>query len=304
MKSTAPGIRIRRRKRLLGLATLGLAVLAWAWLRPSPVPFSAVKGLPVRVILTPPHFREIGDPASDFEVSPDGSVLVLAKGAVLATRHERGGRVSVVRLVNDPIPGLKSLAIDPEGALVTLSREGLKQVHTSDRSVVSLASIPGIDSHTHLSQSSVHGRVYLYGGDSDENGFRSKIVSISSDGRTEEVVKASSAITAVCDARGTLYFSTDNEIFALRQNELRLVIRVPAASRIISLAAEPEGEVVFFSTADNIYVLRGLGPAVEMVKGLGGTLRFRNGALYAFDAPRRVLVRLGSPNGESTVPSI
>jgi len=260
--------------------------------------FHVVTGLPTKLILAPDQFAYLnGTPKQDFDVADSGAIVLAVGDFVVALRDKAGYR-SVTKWTR--AAGLQSLAFDATGSLLLIGSQGIYVVQTAEgtATTATVASFQGIDSSTHLASSSANGQIYIYGGNSDYGGFRTKIVKIRSDGSQQFVVKTESAVTAVTENSNALYFATEkNEVFGIYKGDLRLIIRLPSDfsnSRIVSLAAEPEGGL-YFSTTDAVYLLEGAS-AILVEQGLGGGLRVHNGALYLLDVPRKTLLCLGEPS--------
>lgn len=249
------------------------------------------EGARATYVLTPKIAGSLGGPlGKDFEITSSGIVLLQAGTRLIALRADSEGReVSAAQLAD--VPELQSLVLDATGALLITTPNRLGQFSEDAdqkvRELIPLAATQG----ARLVRSSAEGKVYLYGGPSSDKGSAKRIVAISREGQVENVIRAPAPLTAVTETGGTLYFATSNEIYALENKALRLVIRVPGKIKIVSLAVPAEGNVLYFSTPDRVYGLKGL-VALSIATNVGGTLRLQNGALYILDAQRGILLRL------------
>lgn len=281
-------------KRRTIFVSLGicLAVLAiWAVRRHAEhgTNFKVASGVPIKLILTAEQFRELGGyPREDFDVTDDSFVMIVDGKIVVLQR--KGGSLVPVKLTKQPA-GLQSLALDADGAVLTLTASGLGQFTTEGGGgIAEVAGFPA-GPGARLAPATRGRHVFLYGG-TGEQGFGNKVVEIGSDGNVTYVARTESPVTAICDGPEALYFATGDAIFAIHNDKLQLIIRLPEGSpAIVSLAVQSDGGV-YFATSDGVWLLRNK-IAVEVLNGLGGTLRERNGVLYVLDPSRRVLVQLG-----------
>lgn len=275
------------RKLVVGL--LVLAAIAWAVTRfTSEAPrieAYVIEGVKAEAILTPELVEDLnGAVGQDFEVTPSGTVLLAVGSNLVALRRVNRG-VSATTLVK--VPTLQGFTIDASGALLTITSEGLGQFANGGISaIVGLSDVSG----TRLARSPFEDRVYLYGGSSEAKGFAKRIAAIARNGQVDYLVEAPAPVTAVAVAKRGLFFSTSNKIYSAERSVVSLVIRLPDAMRINSLAVSPEADVLYFSTLNRVFVLRGL-VAVSIATGVGGTLRVQDGNLYLLDPARRFLLK-------------
>jgi len=99
-------------------------------------------------------------------------------------------------------------------------------------------------------------------------------------------------IDAMTLARGELFFAVGPKIYALKEGEpARLFASLPGFSHIPSIAMDEKRGVLYFSDGDNIYAVHGR-DFVVVRRGLGGTLRCRDGNLYVLSRRERALYRM------------
>ncbi|HTW82970.1 MAG TPA: hypothetical protein VMD91_02745 [Candidatus Sulfotelmatobacter sp.] len=280
---------------------VGVTVLSFAWWHsartPHPPPpdggvanvaFS-LAGRPgqitLRRILTPADFDRLGTaPSDDFDIDGGGRVVFADAGTVFAlVPTERA--VLAVPLAH--VAGLRGVAVDGSDALLLLTASSLSGYRGG--AVQSLLPFPAGAPISRIAGSVDRRRVYLYGSAALDGTFAHRVVEISADGTVRSLVEVDEPVTAVTDVAGSLYFATMHAIYRWHDAHLQVVIRLPSAVRVRSIAAAPG--VLYFSTDDEVYALKGL-VAVSIVRRLGGAVRSYRGSLYVLDARRKCLVQL------------
>jgi len=253
--------------RPLARATLPLALAA---LLAAPAVGRAAR-VEVRQLL---DTSPLGDPFV-FDVSPDGAVLVLTGDNV----HDAGAGAN---LFATPLERPAWLDLDG-GVLRFIADDGLFAVHGgAPRMLLDLPLTSRVfasdGARTFLSGVTADGRAILF---LHEEGKGHKAV-----------LELDEPIDAMATARGALFFTAGHGIFALHPGgPARLVARLPAFSRIPSLAVDAQRGVLYFSDGEAIYALRG-DDFVVVRRGLGGMLRWRGDALYVLSWKEHALFRL------------
>lgn len=279
-------------KRLPRLLLVSLLVIVsggcWAASTKSDPVFS-LAGAPgqisVQRYLTPATFDELGSsPIDDYDIDAHGRV-VLANNDVLYVLEPGAGGVQPLPLAR--VSGLRGVAVDGGAALLILTDSTVSEYY--DGSVHTLLDLPVNGSISHIAAAVDEQKLFGYGSDSPDDNNSHHIVEIDPDGTVRSLVETDSAVTAVTEVKGTLYFATSSEIYSWHDGNLRLVIRLPESLTVESIAAGDS--ILYFATSDEVYALKGL-TAISIARNLGGILRSYNGFLYVMDPQRKVLVRL------------
>lgn len=243
-----------------------------------------------RRILTPADFDRFGPtPVSDFDIDAHGRVIFADNDVVYVLEPGESG---VAALPLARVDGVRSIGIDGGRALLVLTRNSLDTYY--DRSIVPLLRLPEGASIAHVAAAVYAQKAFLYGSDDADSAFSRRVLEVDADGTVRSTVEADRGIVAASDVHGTLYFATHHTIYRWRQGILRVVIRLPSTYSLRSIAADQaanHAEMVYFSTDDGVYALKGL-TAIEITRDLGGTLRSYQGVLFVLDLRRRALVRI------------
>jgi hypothetical protein len=162
----------------------------------------------------------------------------------------------------------------------------------------------------HLARTDRPGEMLLYGG--NIRAVYSDVHMLRSDGTVEWLVSSGDLPVAIAaEANRQLYVVAQGRtefkpgagaaydiirlpLGADSSDTMSLVIKadaLPGAEPIESIAVDPGGRLLYFSTMRKVYAVDG--PlVVKVLDGLGGVLRLSGDALYVFNAKRRVLLSL------------
>jgi hypothetical protein len=264
---------------------LGLALCCAAACTPTP-PVTAdlthLGSLRLDVRLSPPEFATVAPTADDFGVASDGGVFLSSGRGVVEV--EPGDRPGLV--LGAAETGPDSLAVGADDAMPTIAK-GFLGVLGDDGQPV--AGVPMLCDQQRVAPSARPGAFYLLC-NKDGQGFVYRFLSA---GTVEKLFATDTPLVAVTDTPGDVYVATPHLVLKLGEGGSRIVFQSPSDATfppIVSIAASSDG-LLFIGTADRVYVSVG-GSALSIVNDSGGSLRWRNDALYVLDRQRGMLYAL------------
>jgi len=274
--------------KVMGIFFLVLVLLRawWAWgsshQEAESTQIHPIEGLFVQYVLTPDRCVSLGGmDGTEFDVEPNGSVLVKSQGALLEIGSNGEGLAA--NPISDKAP--ESFALDGQGTLLSISGQYFGQFENNEFSQLVPLPYPGM----RLAASSLPGAAYLIGG-SDASANR--VYTFFADGTLQIEAEIPEPVTAVTDNSASIYLSSSQALFRVRPTGIETVIRLPEEfGKILSVAAAPDDKALYFATEHRTFVMSGLS-AVALVQDLGGSLRFRNNKLYVWSPTRQILVAL------------
>jgi hypothetical protein len=281
---------IRNRRIWTAIITLGLVILGgrawWAWraldkenaTREIHLP----QGISADYILAPTGADPLSDITSeDFDVTPDGAVLIGGETGLLALKLDDGGLQA--QQLADQVPG--SFTSDGQGAMLTISDGYFGQLENGQFSKL----VPLPYQRMRLMPSSLPAVVYLIGGEGD---YAGRVYTFTDDGIARILAEVPEPVVAVCDNEHSVYLASKHALFRVNGQEIQVVMHLPdSVGEIVSLAAAPDDRAIFFSTDQETFIVSGKS-AIALTRDLGGTLRERNGRLYIWSRERHLLVSL------------
>jgi hypothetical protein len=272
--------RKRRMKRAVRLALLALTIIVvyglgkTAWLARelrTATAFSVREGIQVDRRLEAPELAALGTTLPDFAVTDDGS-FVLSNGEAL---YEFGTNGASENRVNGA--SLDSFTVDADGTVLTIAGGFLGRLDATDRPV---EAVPMPFAGARLAPGVTPGTALLYGRDTKS----SRLYRVYSDGRFEVLLETADTIVAVAESRVAVYVATSGALLRIGGSEAPSALTLDE-SPVLSIAVLADDAMAFVATRDSVLVWRG-GAMRTLVKGSGGMLRTRDGALYVVDQPR------------------
>lgn len=132
--------------------------------------------------------------------------------------------------------------------------------------------------------------VLIFGGPDDNQ------VLVSYDGQNHStLLRLTEPIGAVAYVADRIFLSAGNKLLTARPGESPgLVFMLPDGSSITGIAVDAGLGVIYLATRDAIFAL-GNGMATARIKGLGGALQWRDGALHVLDSVRGLYVKATFP---------
>lgn len=272
-----------------------VAVVALAWFadgyigaRVASAPMRVIDGVAANVVFGPSDAGSLGPVLGpDFDVRPDGMIVLQAADRLVALRRARDGSSSSATLAS--VSDLHSFTGDGSGAILASTDRGVEAIARGN--TTTLITLPDGARGVRLARAVQDRAAYLFGGDSSASGFANRVVMLTASGSVDDVARLPRAVVGVADAGDRLFIATAREVFELEQNVARLVIRFPAKATITSIATPPGGRVVYVATSDRVYAVKGT-EGVSIATGIGGSLRMNGSALFVLDPARRTLMRL------------
>jgi len=279
-------------KVLGGLALLflicigtGIGVIWYEATRPSYGPREAEEGTftlapQVTVELLPSHYSLRDAAFTDFDISPQGAIVVNRTGQLYDLGG--GGKLGPERKAGDG--GVASLAFVGGGLVV--SYDFARAEHPSglayfrDDQFVPL-DLEGVTA-TAVAANQRGDRLYV----ADHHQLYSLV-----EGQALQAECGSPEdITAITGDDVSCVFAAHGAVFRLiAPGEPLILVKLPEMEDIVGLAAT--NETIYFATTRNVYVLRD-GAAMPLAIGLGGKLHLRPDGLYVLDALHGRVYRL------------
>jgi hypothetical protein len=276
---------------LLGTLALLAGLVGWqAALEAPAASVRALAGVEVTHILTADQLEELGlaPQSGQLEVSAAGNVLLLAGGEIYEVETSKGAVIAA--RVTAKSAAVQAFALDRADAVLTIANQHFGQI---EQDSVPSQAFPLPSAGMRLAASATPGRVYLFGG---RGLLARRIYLFDEDGKMLVLAELPEEVVAVADSREAVYAATiAGSIFRLtpKSAALRLAARSEELGGPIESLAVPEDDsALFFSTATQVYALRDPA-ALTLVNDVGGTLRWRDGRLYVWDARRSLLIALG-----------
>lgn len=245
---------------------------------------SVLDGIQVDYILTPSRADQLPLPlGSSFGVTGEGNIVMRAGNMIIEMEVGPDGLAADRVQTSDAPPD--SFAIDKGNTLLAISGQFFGQLE--DSGYTKAIPLPAVGMQ--LQSSSTPGAVYLFGG--DERTSR-RVYILYEDAKLDILAELPSPVVAVADNRQAIYVATVREIYRATLRNFHLVFRLPEdRAPIVSIAASPDDQVLYFATRDRVHALHGTA-AMALVRDAGGKLQMQNGKLYLWDPNRRLLVSL------------
>jgi hypothetical protein len=247
---------------------------------------AAISTLKVQYVLDPTDSRWRAQPfAGDFDVTSSSTVVVRNGEHLYEIRTPFGEGVFSAVPVKGPAPD--SFAVDNDDVLLTVAGGYFGMLGPEGEPV---DAVPLPDQQMRLAHSMLNGVIYLYGG----SGADYRLYSFAENGAFRILAQLDEPITAVADNQKSVYIATANSLFRLRDSHVSLLFKIPEGeieSPIVSVAAAPGDDLLFFSTRTKVYALRGAA-ALSIVNNSGGGLRLRGETLYVLDGTRGLVYTL------------
>lgn len=131
-------------------------------------------------------------------------------------------------------------------------------------------------------------RLYLYGSHGQES-----LIYLLEDGKAILLLDIKGGkISALTVIGERLFFAIDNMIYTLSKGERAGLLFIVAGEKSIqSLVADPITGVLYFSAGETVYAMRA-GVAIPIMRGLTGSLRYSEGALFILAPEQGRLVKI------------
>jgi hypothetical protein len=246
-----------------------------------PYAVHSVQGISVEYLLTPERCSLLGGaPGRDFDVAPDGKIVMTNENGLLELEAGLDGVVADRLAQTRP----DSFSLDGKGAVLSISNQFLGELEDGQFSKI----VPLPDAGMRLMPSSVAGVVYVIGNAGEPSCCR--LYGFFSDGTLQIEAEVPEPIVAAADNRSAVYLASKHNLFRVTSKAIDVVARLPdSVGAITSIAAAPDDSALYFTTDRETFVMSGLA-AVTLLQDLGGIARMRNNNLYIWSPDRQVLV--------------
>jgi hypothetical protein len=198
--------------------------------------------------------------------------------------------------IGEKIAGsISAFTYSPDGYLMVIHDNELCYIDSADH-LASLYELPAAG----MGISSGEKVVYLYDRSTTKKSHALYI--LSKGHKYAKLLEITTPIISVLETGNTLLFSTENKILSvnLMNNELKTLVALPQKeNRILSIAADTSGGIIYFSSQDALYALND-SAAVCISDKFGGILQYFNKGLLVFKPERKFLIHMnfkvaGSP---------
>jgi hypothetical protein len=251
---------------------------------PNPVTL-AFGDVELAAVVTADEVKRLGwDLQGDFQVSPEGFILLQSGGTIINV-------AGAEPILTQPRADLKSFCAVGEGVVAVCGSwlcgynpengtlEPAVQL-PSDRML--LASAGRADSFYLHENTATGGDIYLF----------------TAGGSCTKLVHTEKPILAVAGQDERLFFSVWSKIFTWKQGEAAVLILdlgqglgTAATAPITSLAVDPKTGLLFFSSGEGIYALFEGNP-VLLLAGCSGDLQFSRGRLFVKDRRQAAILEV------------
>ncbi|HUQ01488.1 MAG TPA: hypothetical protein VM261_03285 [Kofleriaceae bacterium] len=219
----------------------------------------------------------LGPLAASFDISPQR--LLLLEDAQHLHLLGWGGIVPV-----DGLAPVDAFAYTPDGLLMTVRGNQLSYLAASG-TLESLIELPSAGMGIAAGADSM----FLFERQSATRRFG--LFELAPGKKARLLLESPEPIDAVAHAGPRVLLVSGGAVFeATPEQPMRVLAHLPGARRIQSVAADSASGRVYFSDGAAVFAVKD-GCVGVVSSTLGGTLRVRDGALFVFDAKRRVLVR-------------
>ena len=222
-----------------------------------------------------------GSLVNSFDINPNRLVM-------LATARQYyllgwGGVAPFGKAVNGPV---SAYAFTPDSQLMTIRNKELCMF--DDQGYLSvLFNLPndgmGIAS----------GKNVMYVFDRQYGAQKYALYVIAPGGSYTKLVEVPTPITSIIELNDKVVFSTGNRLFSfsVKTKEMSALAALPPNDIIKSVTADVGGSVIYFSTDNTVYVLRGSKVTVVTAK-FSGILKYYGGGLIVFNPAQSFLIKI------------
>lgn len=211
-----------------------------------------------------------------FDITPEGVILLQTQGNIF----DLGGETF---LLKEAWLGLETFGASEGGLIRTISNQRLGVYQ--DARILELLPLPTPGMRIAIGSAGI----YLYGGDFPPNNtlyfYEGSFTMI-------KLLETPRPISALTTAGQRIFFAMGQGIYTVRPGQaIRLLFLMPNLSLIESIAVDPEGEVIYFSSGGSVYALKE-GVADLIAQKVGTTLKVHRGALYIWSPGDGQLLKL------------
>ena len=181
---------------------------------------------------------------------------------------------------------ISSFAFTPDSLLMTIRNNELC-------SIDSLGNLSKLFKLPNPSMGISAGKYVMYVYDRNTEQKQSALYLIAKGGKYLKVFNVPGPISSVAETNNSILFATGNALFRFTpaNKELKTIAVLSKNKKIASIAVEPSGNVIYFSTDSVLYALKD-SSVVIITDKYAGTLRYYNGGLMIFNPERKVLIRM------------
>ncbi len=135
------------------------------------------------------------------------------------------------------------------------------------------------------------GIVYVYDHNKDKKKY--SLYMIAKGGKYARLFEIPTPINSVIERNNSLLFATGSALFSytIKTKELKVIVALPKASEIMSVALDSLKNRIYFSTENELYALKD-SSLVTISDKFSGTLKYFNDGLLVFNAEKKFLIRI------------